>query len=415
MQRSLIQYILANSREEQLRILGLTLVSLPIYLLSLNLPKSIINDALLGHAFDGGRETAPFLAMHLRLPEMLGGTVLIDQAGWELPRREYLFGLAAVYLLLVTLNLAFRYVVEARKGLLGERLLRRLRFDLLSLYMAAPQDVARGRSGADASQVVVDEVAALAPFVADFSPFGAILRAGTALAFMLAQNMWLGLIALVIVCSQGLVVPWLRREQTRLTWARGDVQRRLGAKLREAIDGIGTVRAHDATRFERAHAGHLLYEIFVVRLLLFKRKFDMRFLNSLVVQATPFIFYVFGGYLGLPRQFGGFGALDIGQLVAVIAAYHDLPGPVNDLVDWDQHRLEAQVRWDYVLRQVSDERERTRDGRGAPAPGTLGRGRIEAVDLGVVDASGAVLLEGVRVSAALPANILLDGPPGGRA
>ena len=37
-----------------------------------------------------------------------------------------------------------------------------------------------------------------------------------------------------------------------------------------------------------------------------------------------------GGYLVIG------GRLDVGQLVAVISAYKDLPGPMKELIDWDQ-------------------------------------------------------------------------------
>ena len=56
----------------------------------------------------------------------------------------------------------------------------------------------------------------------------------------------------------------------------------------------------------------------------------VKFINNFLAQVTPFLFYVIGGYLALQ------GRLDIGQLVAVIAAYKDLPGPMKELIDWDQ-------------------------------------------------------------------------------
>ena len=43
------------------------------------------------------------------------------------------------------------------------------------------------------------------------------------------------------------------------------------------------------------------------------------------------------------------GRLDIGQLVAVISAYKDLPSPIKDLIDWDQQRLDVQVKYAQVV------------------------------------------------------------------
>ena len=62
--------------------------------------------------------------------------------------------------------------------------------------------------------------------------------------------------------------------------------------------------------------------MFSIRFELFQRKFMIKFLNNFLSQLTPFLFYMIGGYLAIT------GRLDIGTLVAVIAAYKDLPGPI---------------------------------------------------------------------------------------
>ena len=54
-----------------------------------------------------------------------------------------------------------------------------------------------------------------------------------------------------------------------------------------------------------------------------------------------------GGFLAI------MGHLNIGQLVAVISAYKDLPSPVKDLIDWDQQRLDVEVKYNQVIEQFS--------------------------------------------------------------
>ena len=49
------------------------------------------------------------------------------------------------------------------------------------------------------------------------------------------------------------------------------------------------------------------------------------------------------------------GRLDIGALVAVIAAYKDLPSPVKELIDWDQQRLDVEVKYQQVMEQFLEE------------------------------------------------------------
>ena len=76
----------------------------------------------------------------------------------------------------------------------------------------------------------------------------------------------------------------------------------------------------------------------------------VKFLNNLLAQLTPFFFYAIGGYFALR------GTLDIGQLVAVIGAYRELPPPLKELIDWDQQRLDVQVKYDQVVQHFSPER-----------------------------------------------------------
>ena len=88
---------------------------------------------------------------------------------------------------------------------------------------------------------------------------------------------------------------------------------------------------------------------------------------------TPFVFYLVGGYLAIT------GRLDIGQLVAVIAAYKDLPSPLKDLIDWDQQRLDVQVKYTQVVEsftvgKVLDPALQKLDAEDAAADRTRNRG-----------------------------------------
>ena len=40
----------------------------------------------------------------------------------------------------------------------------------------------------------------------------------------------------------------------------------------------------------------------------------------------------------------------------MIAAYRDLPPPLKELIDWDQQRLDVQVKYDQVVQHFSPER-----------------------------------------------------------
>jgi ABC-type multidrug transport system fused ATPase/permease subunit len=132
----LFDYIWRNSRREQTRILCVVALSFPFYYFSLDLPKYIISDALQGRAFAAGQETARLLHIALDLPDVLGGPRVVFDGVW-LDRLSYLFTLSGIFLLLVLINGLFKYIINMRKGALGERLLQRLRLDLFSALLAS--------------------------------------------------------------------------------------------------------------------------------------------------------------------------------------------------------------------------------------------------------------------------------------
>ena len=95
------------------------------------------------------------------------------------------------------------------------------------------------------------------------------------------------------------------------------------------------IQAHDTTNYERAdhrRAAGKDFLRFATRS--YQRKFFVKFLNNLLVPVHAL------RLLRLGRRAAGdlMGHLDIGALVAVIAAYKDLPGPIKELIDWEQNR-----------------------------------------------------------------------------
>ena len=117
----------------------------------------------------------------------------------------------------------------------------------------------------------------------------------------------------------------------------------------------------------------------------------VKFINNFLAQITPFLFYMIGGYLALQ------GRLDVGQLVAVIAAYKDLPGPMKELIDWDQIRQDVQVKYAQVVEQFTRRPGARPEASGADDRSASSRsaGSLAAVNLSLIDDSGARLLDRV--------------------
>ena len=118
MQPTIFSFVWRYSKRQQIMLLMLTALSFPFLYLSLDLPKTIINEAI------GGTE----------FPQRLFGLEMSP----ELDQLSYLWVLSGLFLLLVFVNGGFKYAVNVYRGVVGERMLRRLRFQLLGRVLRFP-------------------------------------------------------------------------------------------------------------------------------------------------------------------------------------------------------------------------------------------------------------------------------------
>ncbi|CAM5776652.1 hypothetical protein LMIY3S_05635 [Labrys miyagiensis] len=399
----LFTYIWKNSRRQQIYIIVIVLASLPFYYFSLDLPRGIVNDAIQGRAFSKGAAEVPLIHIDLELPTFLGGYA-VKYTALPLSRMEYLMALSLIFIVLVMINGFFRYVINMQKGKLGELLLRRLRLDLFNLLLRFSPEAIRSVRSAEVATIIRDEVEPIGGFVGDAFIQPAFLggQAATALAFILLQSPFLGLLAGAMVMVQAIIIPRMRREQLRLGRQRQVRSRNLAGQIGEIVDGMAEVSNHNTRGYEGQRITTILNDLFWIRYDLYARKFMVKFINSTLSQITPFLFYSIGGYFALR------GNLDIGQLVAVIAAYRDLPPPTKELIDWDQQRMDVQVKYAQIVEQFS--LAELPPATGVP-PATLA-GTIELEALRVRSQGGDMLLDGVNLTLPLGQHILLTGTRG---
>jgi ABC-type multidrug transport system fused ATPase/permease subunit len=165
MDRNIFRYILRHSLRAQLAILAMTVASFPFLYATLELPKLIINDALADPSAH----------------QMFGFT--FDQV-------SYLFVLCGLFLVLVLVNGGFKYVVNVYEGIVGERMLRRLRYELYSRMLRFPLPHFRRVSSGEIVQMINAEVEPLGGFIGSAFALPAF-QGGTlltVLAFMFVQN-----------------------------------------------------------------------------------------------------------------------------------------------------------------------------------------------------------------------------------
>ncbi len=385
MGRSIFRYILRHSLRSQILILALTVVSFPFLYMTLELPKLIINDAL---AAGGGSRY--FL-------------------GYDLTRVEYLFVLCGIFLGLVLVNGGFKYVINVYQGIVAERMLRRLRYDLYSAVLRFPLPQFRRVSAGELVSMITAEVEAIGGFIGDAFALPAF-QGGTLitiLIFMFAQDPIMGLAAVILYPVQIYIIPKLQRQVNALGKQRVRQVRRLSERIGETVGGVRDIRANDATQYERARFSDQLGTIFKIRYQIYRKKFFIKFLNNFLAQLGPFFFYSIGGYLVIR------GNLTLGALVAVIAAHEKLYSPWKELLNYYQMMWDSRIKFEQVVAQFDPPGMRDETMQIAEPERAISlHAPMRATNLTLVSDDGVTLLDGITFAVDLPTRLALVGPAG---
>ncbi|MGO1119500.1 ATP-binding cassette domain-containing protein [Rhodovibrionaceae bacterium A322] len=405
MEPNLFKYIWRFSKAEQFSIIVTVLLSLPFYFLSLDVPKKIVNIGIQGEGFRRPDSTLPFGDIALPFSETLFGEQIMLFEGVNLDQMATLMCYSGIFLVMVFVNGGFKFYINTSKGRLGERMLRRLRFDLTDRLLRFSLPQVRRMKGAEVATMVKDEVEPLGGFIGDafVTPIFMGGQAITAMVFIMVQSFWLGLVAGVIVLAQAILIPKLRVAILRLGKERQLTARALAGRVSELMDGAVEVHANDASNWERAEITSRLGRIFDIRFEIYQRKFFVKFLNNFMSQLTPFFFYSIGGYLALT------GRLDLGALVAVIAAYKDLPGPIRELINWEQRRNDVQIKYDQVVEQFAPAEIMEPERQDPDQVSTPLQGPIKFSSLVMTDENNNRLLDGFDVTVPLDKRIAVVG------
>ena len=271
----------------------------------------------------------------------------VDAFGVEMDSITYLFAACGVFLFLVLVNQGFKYVINIYRGLTGERMLRRLRYDLYGRVLRFPQPTFRKVSQGEVIQMINAEVEPLGGFFGEAYSLP-IFQGGyllVILTFVLWQNVWLALAAIMFYPLQFYFIPKLQRRVNLLNKKRVRLVRGLSERIGETVSGVQEIHSNNTARLELAVFSNRLNDIFITRYKAYLWKFVIKFINNTVNHLGPFFFYSFGGYLVIQGELG------IGTLVAVLAANKDLAAPWKELLNFYQRRADAAIKYDQVIEQ----------------------------------------------------------------
>ncbi len=327
MDRSLYRYIYKRSAKQQLVLLVLVLLSMPIVYILLEIPKLIINQAI------GGED----------VPESL--------FGYPMDQIKYLIVLCVAFLIMVTVAGLLKYFINVMRGVIGERVLLHFRSTLYEQVLRFPLPMFKRMSQGEIIPMITSETEPLGGFIAESYSLP-IQQTGllfTYLIFIFTQNFWMGLASVSLYPLQILIIPRLQRVVNELAKKRVRKMREISAEVGETVSGIMEIHGNDTSRRERAYFKKSLKEIFDLRFNLYKRKFFIKFFNNFLAQLMPFFFYLAGGYFVI------MGELTLGALIAVLAANKDLAGPWKELLRYYQRREDIRVKYLQIIDQFTSD------------------------------------------------------------
>ena len=253
MQRNLFSYIWRHSRPEQIVILILVVFAQVFYFLSLTVPKSIVNNGITGNAFKH-HHTIPFLVWELDLSAIFPGKVIRILDGFQVDQLQYLVIMSFVFLAAVIVNGQFKKSINTQKGRMGERMLRRLRYELYDRILRFPPAHFRKVKQAELATMIKDEVEPLGGFIGDafVQPMFLGGQALTAIIFIMMQNFLLSVIVVVLLGVQMAIIPRLRKPVLVLGRQRQLSARLLAGRIAETADGYQEIHVHGTANWERA-------------------------------------------------------------------------------------------------------------------------------------------------------------------
>jgi putative ABC transport system ATP-binding protein len=380
------RFILRHSLKQQIMLLVLTLVSFPFLYYSLDLPKTIVNQAIHGEHFP-----TPFLGMRF------------DQI-------PYLMTLCGIFLALVFINGGFKYYINTLKGQLGERMLRRFRYALYLRLLRFPASYFHKTSSAQIIPMITTECDQLGGFIGDAFVLPAF-QGGTLVTliiFMFIQDPILGTAAVALYPLQGWIIPKLQRIVNQLQRRRIITVRVVADKVQETAAGIAEIQANDTVKLQLSHFAHILGLIYDIRFEIYQRKFFVKFLNNFIGQLTPFFFYAIGGFLVIR------GGLSFGALVAVLAAYKDLASPWKELLDFYQNNQTSRITYDQIVEQFEPANMVDLEGLLAE-PETIPHltGELAAANLSLTGDDNSRVVDGVSFTLGLDEHVAVIGQGGG--
>lgn len=410
MERNVYSFILKHSYKQQVGLVALAIINMPITLFGYTLVETIVNEGIQGFrkverevAGAGGEMTKVVDKVNIDFPESVFGI------GPQLDQVSYLFVLVGIFLANILLLQGIKYALNVFRGVTAERMLRRLRYTLFNRILRFPRRTFRKISQGELISMITAEVEPLGGFVGECFSLP-VMQGGImlmSLGYMLIADWKLALAAVALYPLQFYVIPKLQKRVNTLGKERVRRVRKLSEKIGESVTGVTEIHANDTSNLELANFSNHLHGIYMVRLQIYIWKFIIKFVNNFIQQLGPVLFYSIGGYLVIE------GSLDLGTLFAAISAHKEIGAPWKELLGYYQRQADARIKYEQVVEQFAPAglypEERLMD-EPDPLPNLRGELKLNGVTL--TDEQNNDLIDTLSTAAMLDKRIALVGSGG---
>lgn len=390
MEKNLYKFIIKYSLPQQIVITILSLASFLPYYYYLSMPKTIVNEGISGKNVKFPLDLWGFGVLHL------------DQV-------QYLLLLCCGFLFLVVVQQAFKYAINVFQGIAGERMLRRLRYQLYAQVLRFPLPTFRKMSQGEIIPMIIAEVEPVGGFIGESFALP-IFQGGMLLVifgFLLLQNPIMALAAVALYPIQFYIVPKLQSRVRALGKERVKNQRRLSDRIGESVAGVVEIHTHDASNRLLADFAKRLGVSYWIRVEIFQRKFVIKFVNNFIQQLGPFFFYSIGGYLAIKGQ------LDVGTVVAAVNAHKEMASPWKELLNHYQTREDVKQKYEQVVSNFEPEGMLPEsDQMQEPAAPMPLNGPLTLSSVSLADEHGEPVLDGISAQIPWPARVAVVGTAG---
>lgn len=239
--------------------------------------------------------------------------------------------LAVIYLVVVVVHSAAKFMLRMYEGWLSESAIRHNRRHLSRLYAEDRTGNGEGENGRAVS-IIGSEIEKLGGFVGD-GLSQPVVNAGMlifGIGYMVSVEPIIGLIGILALIPQIALVPVIQKQINRLIEKRVEKMREVSDELSELHPGKDDDHKELLDPIHRS-----INYLYNNRMWFFILKFGMKTLINLLNALAPLCVLVVGGYLAIK------GETSVGIIVAFISGFDRMSSPMRELLSY--YRMAAQA------------------------------------------------------------------------